>query len=408
MSFRRNLARRSSKEWVGRLGLAVIAAVLGYYGVTFSIAQVIGKSNPALAHRLAPYDGRITAAYATALSKDDATAEDRARADVLAKRALRQDGTAVAAAATLGLNADTRGDNGTARRYFIYAQTLSRRDLRTQLFMIEDAVQRGDIRAALHQYDITLRVFPTLDDLLYPVLVSAGADPAIRRELVKTLAGKPLWGESFIGFVAEKGADPKSTAALFLDLRRAGVPVAETARAGVVNALIVADQNDAAWSYYAAVHPGVDRRRSRDAHFAAAPETPSHLDWLPINDGSGLTTSIEGGRFNFTAPASIGGPMLQQLQLLPPGAYRLTGHSIAIEQANAARPYWALSCRGGRELGRVEVPNSGVAGGSFTGTFDVPADCPVQILVLVARPSDTVSGLSGGFDRVELMPAMPR
>lgn len=100
--------------------------------------------------------------------------------------------------------------------------------------------------------------------------------------------------------------------------------------------------------------------------------------------------------------------MLQQSQLLPPGRYRLTGHSTAIEQVDTALPYWALSCQGGRELGRVEVPNSSVAGGVFSGTFNVPAGCPVQTLVLVARPSDAVSGLSGAFDRVELMPAMPQ
>lgn len=387
-----------------RLALAAVAAVLGYYSVTFSIAQVVVASDPALAYRLAPYDGRITAAYATSLAGDGATPEDRARADALAKRALEQDPTAVAAVATLGVNADIRGDKAAARRYFTYAQKLSRRDLRTQLFMIEDAVQRGDMPEALHQYDITLRVFPTLGEMLYPVLASASSDPTIRRELVKTLAGKPLWAENFVNFVAGNGPDPKSTAALFIDLRRAGVPVPETARAGAVNALIADGQIDAAWSYYAAIRPAADRRRSRDPKFAATTETPSQLDWVSINDGSGLTTSIQSGLFDFAAPASVGGPMLQQLQLLPAGTYRLSGHSVGIEQAAGALPYWTLKCQDGRELGRVEVPNSSVANGNFFGTFSVPTGCPVQTLVLMARPSDAVSGLSGQFDRVELAP----
>lgn len=405
MSFRRDLARRSPQEWAVRLGLAAVALVLGYYGVTFSLAQVMVKQDPALAYRLAPYDGRITAAYATSLAGPDATAKDRARADVLAKRALQQDPTAVSAAATLGVNASIRGDQAAARRYFTYAQKLSRRDLRTQLFMIEDAVQRNDIPGALHQYDITLRVFPNMGEMLYPVLASASSDPAIRRELVKMLAGKPAWSESFVNFIAGSGPDPKSTAALFLDLRRAGVAMPETARVGAVNALMAAKQFGAAWSYYAAIRPGADRRRSRDPRFAANLETPSQLDWTPINDGSGLTTSIQSGIFDFAAPASVGGPMLQQVQLLPPGTYRLSGHSIGIEQAAGALPYWTLRCQNGRELGRVEVPNSGVANGHFAGTFSVPADCPVQTLVLTARTSDAVSGLSGQFDRVELVPA---
>lgn len=401
MSLRRDLARRSPKEWAVRLALAAVAAVLGCYGVMFSIAQVVVKRDPALAYRLVSYDGRITAAYATSLAGVATTPKDRARADVLAKRALQQDPTAVSAAATLGVNADGRGDKAVARRYFTYAQKLSRRDLRTQLWMIEDAVQREDIRGALHQYDITLRVFPNLGELLYPVLTSASADPVIRRELVKTLAGEPMWAKSFIEFAAGNSHDPKSIAALFLDLRRVGVPVSPNARAGAVNALVAAHELDAAWSYYAAVHPGADRRRSRDPRFDANLETPSQLDWIPVNYG-GRTTNIQSGIFDFTVPASVGGSLLQQLQLFPPGNYRLNGHSVGIDQIQGARPYWVLSCQSGRELGRVEVPNSSVANGVFSGTFIVPADCPVQNLVLIARPSDSVSGLSGQFDRVEL------
>lgn len=405
MSFRRDLAGRSPKEWAVRLGLAAVAAFLGFYGVTFSVAQVAAKRDPGLAYRLAAYDGRIKAAYATSRAGPDATAKDRFWADALAKRALQQEPTAVAAAATLGINADSRGDKVAARRYFTYAQKLSRRDIRTQLFMIEDAVERNDIPGAVHQYDIALRVKPPLGGMLYPVLVSASEDPAIRRELVKTLLGKPLWGEGFIYFAAKHGTNPRATAALFRDLRHAGVEIPEVARSNAINALIAGGQTNEAWSYYTTFSPGADRRRSRDPRFAASLEAPSQFDWTPIDDGSGLTASIQDGMFDFAAPASVGGPMLQQLQLLPPGTYRLSGHSIGIEQAAGALPYWTLRCQNGRDLGQVEVPNSSVANGNFTGTFSVPANCPVQTLMLTARASDAVSGLSGQFDRVELVPA---
>ncbi len=383
--------------------LAALAAVLAYYSVTFSVAQVVVKTDPAIAHQLAPYDGRITATYAASLAGDDATRADRQRADTIARQALRQDPTAVTALSTLGIDADFSGDKFAARRMFTAAYALSRRNLATQLWMIENAVAHGDISQTLHQYDITLRVFPTMGEILYPVLASASTDPAIRSKLVQTLATKPVWGENFINFIAGSSSDPRTTAALFLGLRRAGVTVPETAQAGVISALIGAEQFDATWSYYAAVRPGVDRRRSRDPHFSAKTVAPSQLDWIPLNDG-GLTTNIQGGIFDFSAPASVGGPLLQQLQLLPPGTYRLTGHSIGLDMPAGAHPYWTLGCRGGRELGRIEMPNSAVAEGVFTGTFSVSADCPVQMLVLNARPSDAVSGLSGQIDRAELVP----
>lgn len=403
MSLRHDLARRSPRAWAVRLALTVVVAVLGYYGIAFSVAQLLVARQPALAHRLAPYDGRITGAYATALAGVDATPQDRVAGDALANLALQQDPMAVAAWETLGLNADTRGNTVAARRYFRHAQRLSRRSLRTQLFMIENTVQRGDIPGALHQYDITLRVLPALSDLLYPVLASASTDPEIRRELVKTLAGRPSWSDSFIGFISGSN-DPEAASALFQSLYAAAVPVPPTASARVINALIASGLPDPAWSYYAVIHQGVDRRRSRDARFTMNLEAPSQFDWIAINDGSGLTSSMQNGTFDFAAPASVGGPILQQVQVLLPGTYRLIGHSLAIQQTDGERPYWMLTCQGGPELGRVEVPNSNVANGSFSGTYRVPADCAVQTLILIARPSDAASGLSGQFDRVELVP----
>lgn len=403
MSLGRHFKRRSSKEWAVRFALGASAAVLGYYSVTFSVSQLVVKRDPALAHRLAPYDGSVTGAYAASLVGNDATQEDRRQADSVARQALHQNPISVTALATLAVNADIRGDKVNARRLFTSVQGLSRRNLITQLWMIEDAVSRGSIPQALRQYDVTLRVFPNMNALLYPVLAAGINDPIIRRGLVKILAGKPLWSESFITFIAASGPDPRVTAALFVDLRRAGVAVPEPAWAGAVNALIAAEQFDSAWAYYSDLRSGADRRRSRDPRFAVNTYTPSQLDWVLANTG-GLTTSIQGGIFDFSVPASVGGPLLQQYQLLPPGTYRLAGHSTGIDVAVSERPYWALSCSSGRELGRIEMPNSAVANGVFTGTFTVPAECPMQVLILNARPSDSVSGLSGQIDRAELAP----
>ncbi|MDT9096849.1 hypothetical protein RSW32_26335, partial [Escherichia coli] len=77
-------------------------------------------------------------------------------------------------------NAQLHGDVGAARRLFAYGQRLSRRDNSTQLWAIEDAVARNDIPDVLRHYDVALRTSPNLADILYPVLASASADPAIR------------------------------------------------------------------------------------------------------------------------------------------------------------------------------------------------------------------------------------
>ena len=401
------LPRRSAFEWVVRIGLALIVAILVGWSVMQSLAYSERGLAPEMAHRLAPGDGRITAILSEKLSGPMATQQQRVQADQMARLALRQDATAVPAVATLGIDAQIRGDTVSARRIFAYAQKLSRRDFRTQLWAIEDAVSRGDVAGTLKQYDITLRTSTYGPDLLFPVLSSAVADPAIRAALIHTLAARPAWAHSFIEYVAGNGPNPRSVFNLFIGLQRAGVSISGDARTALINALLKGDFYDEAWAYYASIRPGADRRRSRDPYFTAAFDAPSPFDWTPVND-SVISASIQrgdtGGVFVFSAPASVGGLMLRQMQLLPPGNYVLQGHGRNVDQSDSSRPYWVLSCLDGRELGRVEMANSTKANGAFIGRLSVPAGCQVQYLSLVARPSEEVGGVSGQLDWVQLMP----
>lgn len=398
---------RSVTEWAVRGGLAVVAAGLGTVSVAHSLGYMIRGSDPARAHALAPWDGRITALLSEQLSGPGASATDRDRADDLARLALRQDPTAVPAVATLGINAQVRGDTAGARRIFAYSEMLSRRDLRTRLWAIEDAVARNDIPGVLRNYDIALRTSRIAPDLLFPVLASAIGDTEIRQELVATMARRPMWNDQFLGFVAGNGSDARATASLFVALHRRRITLPQGAAPALVSRLLAEQHLDDAWSFYAAMTPGVDRRVARDPDFTANPASPTPFDWQPVVD-SGVAATIQrgekGGIFDFAVPPNLGGPVLRQAQLLPPGDYAIEGSSIGIEQADTALPYWTLTCPDGRELGRVVVPNSAQAKGRFAGRFTVPAGCPVQQLQLVARPSDALSGVTGQVDDVRLRP----
>ncbi|MEH3158276.1 MAG: hypothetical protein PGN08_04680 [Sphingomonas taxi] len=402
---RRSRPRRSATEWLVRLLLLVVVLLAGYVGVTFSLARVLFRSNPETAHLLAPYDGRITAALAFSLASKDAKAVDFNRADTLARLALRQTPTSVVALSTLGLIRDARGDVRSARLLFNGAETLSRRDLPTQLWMIEDtAVRRGDVAAALRHYDIALRVFPNSWELLFPVLATASGSPVIRSGLIRTLSAPSAWGPFFVEYIAGHGPDPHAAAQLLLTLRRKGGNIPDKAQASVIDRLVDDGSIDEAWTYYASLRPGMDRRRSRDAQFAYGGQPLSQFDWQPV-ESAGVTASIQNGVFDFMVATGAGGPILRQAQLLPQGVYRLDGHSVGIDQSGDARPYWVLSCRDGRELGRIVIPDSSKAQGRFSGTLTVPPSCPMQSLALIAQPSDGLGGLAGQIDRAQVVPA---
>lgn len=408
MAGRRSAGRRTPAQWGLHGGLALLTAVLGYVGTSHSMALVTQKANPALAHQQAPGNGMITAELAEKRFIDNQTKAAQPAVARLARQALQQDPTAVKAVATLGFQAQERGDVPQARRLFAYADHLSRRHILTRLWAIEDAVARDDVPGVLRQYDIALRTSKKAPDILFPPLANAISDTTVRNGAVATLARKPIWAPAFVGFVAASGNDPEAVADLLSRISRAGVPVTAEATAVIINRLIGSGSFASAWQYYAAMRPGADRGRSRDPQFTANLDHPSLFDWVTV-DQSGVSTSIQhgtkGGVFDFAVSSGIGGMLLQQTQLLPPGTYRLSGHSSGIEQPDSALPYWVLNCPDRRELGRVIVPSSNRNNGTFAGQFVVPSGCSPQTLALVARPSYQISGVSGQIDQVQLVPA---
>lgn len=405
MARRGTVVRRSRIEWCVRVGIALFAVVLAYAAVAHTFAYTIRAAAPAQAHELAPGDGRLTALLAQQMSGPEAMPADRTRADALAQLALRQDPTAIAAVVTLGINAQARGDTGTARHMFAFADILSRRDLPTRLWAIEDAIGRSDIRGALRQYDIALRTSRTAPNLLFPILGSAIADPAIRTALIARLRTRPTWAGPFIVYLADDGTDTSAAALLFRSIAQAGLPLPDGPRAVLVRRLTEKGKFDDAWNMYAAVTPGANRLWSRDPDFTAKLDPPSVFDWTPI-ESDGTTAAFQrgdkGNVFDFAVPSGMGGAILQQVELLPPGDYLLDGRSTGIDQPDSTLPYWVLSCRNAPELGRVTVTSSNRAGGRFFGTLHVPAHCPVQYLTLVVRSSEQVEGVAGQINTVRI------
>jgi hypothetical protein len=408
-------------KWVGpstaiRVALALSALLLGYFSVVRSLAQFVARVDAQRAYDLSSNDGRIMARLAGSMIVTDVSGSKLQRADNLAREALDKDPTAVIAAAVRGIAAGSRGDAARERAWFAYSETLSRRELRTQLWAIQSAVEKNDISAALHHYDVALRAIKNSETLLFPILAGATTEPTIRKELVKTLSSKPSWGNEFASYLAGNSPDLRSTALLFSELHKNGLIVPPKARVGVIDGLIgkgfVEDGwryfVEDGWRYYAIDGLTANRNRSRDPGFKAKIENPSLFDWHPVNGFAGtasMQSDKDGGVFRFSVPASVGGPLLSQMQMLAPGQYKLEGRSSGVDRHDLSRPYWVLRCSQSlNELGRIPVPNSEQPKGGFEGYFIVPGNCPMQILEFVARPSDAVGGVEGEIYFVDLKP----
>lgn len=397
--------RQSRSERLLRGVLAAVALAAGGFSVALALAWSLASGAPLRAYDLAPYDGQIAGKAAFAIiAEPKASISMQQRADIIARNGLRLAPTAVSAAAALGLGAEIQGDKTAARRYFAYAQSLSRRDRVTQLWAIEDAVRRSDVAGTLAQYDITLRTLPKLAPILYPVLAQASVDTDVRSGLIKTLSKKPIWSADFINFVSSDSGVPVSTASVLMTaLQVAHVAIPNKAVNAVITRLFDSGNIAGAWELYKVVNPSTSSVRSRDPRFARASDTVSPFDWVPV-DSDGITAGIGSNAFNYSVAAGSGGVMLRQVELLPPGRYLLTGRTQDIDQPSEARPYWQLTCRGGNELGRLTLPNSRDSNGVFSARFAVPLGCPVQVLSLIAVPGDAIGGATGQINSTTLAP----
>ncbi len=381
----------------------------GSVSLSGTLANVVARVDLEQAHRLAPWDGKITGALAQqSMSMAPDSASD-SRAARLAREALRQDATAVEALTVLGLQAQLRGTTETSRQLFAHSLTLSRRELQPQIWAIEEAVSRGDIAGALHHYDVALRTSRRGSDILYPVLASAIGEPLVRSRLIALLETKPVWSEGFIDYVANRAQAPEAAAIFFREAEGKGLPIEDADRTAVVNALAARSSAEEAWRYYVSFRNGAVRERSRAGNFSVAIERPSLFDWT-TRSATGASASLHpaagGGSVDFEAAPSAGGVVLVQMQILPAGRYRLTGRVADFQSPERSRPYLSVSCRDGRELARIALPDAPVHEKPFEGLFVVPSVCPVQRLALVIRPSDDVTGVAGRVTNIEVAPAV--
>lgn len=404
----RRTKRRTPREWALRGGLALAASIAGYVSTTQTLGYSFAKADAERAYELAPADGRIAGALAAQRVVGTIPSAQRGEIDRLARQALLKEPLSASALTALGIDADLRGDRRAARTLFMHSNDLTRRELSVRLWLIEDAVARNDIPGALRNYDIALRVSKNAPGLLFPIMAAAIDNADVAKALGDTMLSRPPWNEAFFDFVAGSGASPKAAAMLFSRLARSGVQPPDTAQSTIIDTLIGAGAFENAWAYYKTLRRNLNRRGSTDANFSLALSTPTFFDWTPKTEDAGLTASIEhgpqGGFFDFAAPSSIGGTVLQQGLVLPPGDYRLQGSSTDVTAPVDARPYWRLSCLDKRELGRIDLPGSAQDRGYFSGILKVDAKCPVQVLQLVVRPSVEAGGVSGKIRSVMLLP----
>jgi hypothetical protein len=382
-----------------RIALLLSLAVLAVLMLRASLANILRYADPALALSLNSANSEAAEARAEALMLE--SANNRAEAAILARRALERSPVSAAAARILAITYVTTGDEAATRRLIRYSESLSRRDLPTQAWLIEDAVQHNDVRGALRHYDIALRATRPAEQMLFPVLFKAIAQPAVVDGLVDTLAVRPPWGDAFLLLASREATDLDGLARLIAGVAKRDYPLPVSVAPVASARMVDAAQYDDAWRVYAATNHGAVRDIVRDPSFIHATAGAGPFAWS-IMSGNGLMA--EPRRYGaqnalaYAAETGAGGAVARQLLLLPGGSFRLAGRSF--ERAPDAPPAQIrLTCAGSGEAIAL-VP---AADATFSQGFVVPAGCPAQLLDVVVDGGDNPLGASGGIGNLHIL-----
>lgn len=394
-------AARSGR--IRQVVILVITAMLAAFAFATSLANAVATRNPDLALRL---DGDQSLALTAAAQRAIAERQGAAAAGVreLATRSAMADPTYAPGLAALGIADSLQNRLPAAKRAFFQAERLSRRHLPTELWLIEEAVGRGDTREVLRHYDIALRTSIGAPSILFPIMVEAVAEPALLTELTHLLARRPVWSEQFLQQLAQSGIAFKNIAQLFIAMRRNGAPVAGRTLMTFVDRQVDARRYDEAWMLYAAYNPGRSRDGIRDGAFERPAITPTAFDWTFMQDTAftELRATERGRSLYFEMPASGGGTVARQLLLLAPGRRRLALTATDVSDDAATAPYVLLTCADdGRELGRASLAGAPASGQRIGFETMIAGDCRAQWLAVMAQPSDRRQGNSGYIDQVE-------
>lgn len=396
----------------GNSGIRVAAAgvgalVLSWLAITTGVAGIARASDPAAVLRLVPNDARALANLADRTLTADADKAQIARASALAREAIRRDPTVVGAVRVLAFVAPKAEQP--AR--FGISNRLSRRDLATQLWLIEAAVAANDGPRALGHFDAALRTSSVAPRILFPILSRATEEPELLPEITRLLARRPSWGTPFLYAAVNDAPSSQNLLAMVEGLKRSGYPVDAAILQNLVKRTIRDNRYDLARKAYV-LAGGKSAKVGQTVSNGDFTATPALLpfDWALINSAGIVADRMpmaDGNvRFVVRAEGAAGGIAVQQLLLLSPGQYRLETLAGDVPEAARGSIGWRVACAPDYTPQLLNMTLPGRAGRTVRvgSNFSVPANCPAQFLSLVAANAVDTEPFETWVDAVSVSP----
>jgi hypothetical protein len=370
------------------VALSLVSLGLGLACLLHAEAANEAFVDPGAALRWSATEPDALSTLADRRSQEAVTARDYAEAADYARRALRAAPLDAQALRVLALEAERRGDGEAAARLMALAGKRSLRDALTQLWLFAHAAQNHDPYAESLHADVLLRRQPELAPLLFPTIENSLGEPTAVASYVARLAGMPDWRRPFLADLA-RGADIGAAQAVYAGLNATRAPPTDDELGYLLARLIAGGDYRGARALW--MRPGRTVRTGEglyDGNFQGLGGPPPFNWRLTDHEGAvaELATTPDGRTaLHAQSPVTSTNTLAEQLLVLPPGSYSLSGEVLVEASPGAGAFSWSVTC-----LPKGDPLAAAVAGAADPATWRVfsitlsvpPLGCDAQWLRL--------------------------
>ena len=371
-----------------RAAMVVFCVVAGLL-VVWSGLDRLSRQRPDLA-RFVP--GAFAANAYRASAGELARRGDYAAAEREARKAVASSPLVPLSTALLGTARLGKYDLEGAERAFLVSGQLGWRTAVTQLYWFERALELGDYRVAALRLDALLRQSPGLagDDRLIAMLERS---PEGREALAGRMTDSAVWLQRYARDIHALDPDRIAVRADVLNRRKGALGCVDSGP--LATALVATGQVGAAHAFWMKQCPRSSRGLLADAGFSGlrTQQANSPFEWIVFSHGD-VSASLRGGsgtespRLVITSSASFVRKVIQQMVVLPPGAYRLSWS--ARNELGELHPNILASASCSADS-REWLPAE-AAGDRFQADFTVDGRCPgLWVAFAIAPGRETIS-----------------
>lgn len=399
--------------WLKSAAYISVFGFFVYQSTAHAIANIAWQQNPDLALRFVPDHPLALSLKADIQFMKSQSPASLNKVEAMAKQSLKGQPLNAVAVRLLGYVADARGDRPKARELMLLAQKVSRRDFGTQLWLIEDAVARGDKKLALYHYDIAMRTTAVSHQVLFATLVSALADPQVREGLVPYLRQRPDWMPGLLYDAVTTSENPAN--AVDLLLKAGQLPDQDNYRnlSNILLSRLAEKSNFRVFRQYYMSLPGVKAATLRSASLSRATVGLAYpfAGWQMTDNpsiGGAFSSPDKSARYSLSAFAGSGerGELMRKYLFLKPGRYRFSAHYDAAEGAAHGEIRWYLQCLDVKGNSIPWFTTAAVVKGksSTVQDFALGGDCENQLLVLQLAGGSGQLGAEFVLRSVDIVP----